>query len=449
MTSNESLKLSIQFKELLQQDLLHVFSEHLPIKIIEEQADKVMVSSRQRIFTPCNTILTMLVSAVQEDKSLQNACNIFKEVFERRNKELVDAEAAILLQKRHDQSQVKRKKGRPRKHNTQIRKCQQKPVSNSTAGYATARKKMDKSIFEAVFEYSTDFGNLEKESWNGLKTFITDGTYLQLQDTEEIREDYAVKGMEESCPQALLQVLIRQGSGQISQVAMDSRHVSELRLVIAMIKKLEADSLLLADDLYNAYYHFCLILLQRCHITVPGKRDRKYKVIRNISDNDQIVEISKTACPDYVTEEEWDSLPESILLRRISYTYPTKNGVEPAILYTTILDEKINAVDIVAKYVFRWDIEITIREIKTLMDINVLRSKTPDMMEKEFLIALAAYNMVRKIIAQSADKVGFSPQKDIFQKCSPFGRTILLDKKGRVYFKFSPERYGYANGTNK
>ena len=401
MTPNESLNLSIQFKELLQHDLLHAFSDHLPVKIIDEQADKVMKASRQRVFTPCNTVLTMLVSAVQEDKSLQNACNIFKEVFERRNKELVDAEAACLLQKRHEESLVKRKKGRPRKYKTQIRKSQQKPLSNSTAGYAIARKKLDKSIFESVFAHSTHFGDLEKESWNGLKTFITDGCYLQLQDTGEIKKDYAVKGMEESYPQALLQVLIRQGSGQTSQIALGSRHTSELRLVTDMIKKLEADSLLLADDLYNAYYHFCLILLQRCHMTVPGKRDRKYKVIRDISDNDQIVEISKTACPDYVTKEEWDSLPESILLRRISYTYPTKNGVEPAILYTTILDEKINAVDIVAKYAFRWDIEITIREIKTLMDINVLRSKTPDMMEKELLIALTAYNTVRKIIAQS------------------------------------------------
>jgi IS4 transposase len=216
-----------------------------------------------------------------------------------------------------------------------------------------------------------------------------------------------------------------------------------------MIEKSEENSLLLADDLYNTYYHFCLVLSRQCHIIVPGKRDRNYKIIRRISDYDEIVEISKTARPDYVDEDEWKSLPKTILLRRITYAYPTKNGTETAVLYTTILNDTIIAPDIVAKYTMRWDIEISIREIKTLMDINVLRSKSRDMLFKELIIALIAYNMVRKLIAKSADKVGFPPQEDIFQKCSPFGRTVLLDKKGRVFFKWSPGRLGYTNGANR
>jgi IS4 transposase len=185
-----------------------------------------------------------------------------------------------------------------------------------------------------------------------------------------------------------------------------------------MIKKLEKNSLLLADDLYNTYYHFCLILEQQCHMIVPGKRDRNYKVIRTICDNDQIVEISKTVRPDYVNREDWDQLPKTILLRRISYDYPTKNGMEPAVLYTTVLDDTITAADIVAKYTMRWDIEISIREIKTIMDINILRSKSREMLFKELITALTAYNMVRKMIAESADEVGIPPQNDIFQKCS-------------------------------
>ena len=181
---------------------------------------------------------------------------------------------------------------------------------------------------------------------------------------------------------------------------------------------------------------------------VPGKRDRNYKVIGSICDNDQIVEISKTVRPDYVSREEWDQLPETILLRRISYDYPTKNGMETAVLYTTVLDKTITAADIVAKYTMRWDIEISIREIKTLMDINILRSKSRNMLFKELITALTAYNMVRKIIAESADIVGIPPQNNIFQKCSPFNRTVLLDKKGRVFFKWSPGRYGYSNVEN-
>jgi len=448
MTANESLKLSLQFKELVRTDLSHVFQEQMPAEQIAEWAREAMPQRRDCIFTPTNIISTMLLSAIQEDKSMQNGLNLFKMVFESRSRELLQTEEALLEAEKQTDTRNAVKAGRPKKYKSKLPKSYQQPISQSTAGYSTARKKLDKRVFEIVYDHSTDFGDCDEESWHGMRTFISDGTYLQLQDTEDIKSEYAVKGMEGSYPQALLQVMIRQGTGQIAQYALDSRQTSELSLVLPMIKKLAKNSLLLADDLYNTYYHFCLIHEQQCHMIVPGKRDRKYKVIDTICDNDQIVEISKTVRPDYVSQEDWDKLPKNILLRRICYDYPTKDGMESAVLYTTVLDKTISAADIVAKYTMRWDIEISIREIKTLMDINILRSKSREMLLKELITALTAYNMVRKIIAESADQVGFPPQNDIFQKCSPFGRNVLLDKKGRVFFKWSPGRYGYANVSN-
>ena len=448
MTANESMKLSLQFKELVRTDLSHVFQEQIPVGVIDEWVSAEMPQSRECIFTPTNVISTMLLSAVQEDKSLQQGLNLFKLVFESRSRELQQTEEAILEEEKLSNNKTAIKAGRPKKYKSKLPKSYQQPISTNTAGYSIARKRLDKRLFELVYAHSTDFGECDEESWHGMKTFIGDGTYLQLQDTEDIKSEYTVKGMEDSYPQALLQGLIRQGTGQIAQFALGSRQQSELVLVIPMIKKLEKNSLLLADDLYNTYYHFCLILEQQCHMIVPGKRDRNYKVIRTICDNDQIVEISKTVRPDYLSKETWDNLPKTILLRRISYDYPTKNGMETAVLYTTVLDDTITAADIVAKYTMRWDIEITIREIKTLMDINILRSKSRDMLFKEIITALIAYNMVRKKIAESADNVGIPPQNDFFQKCSPFDRHVLLDKKGRVFFKWSPGRYGYANVSN-
>ena len=89
----------------------------------------------------------------------------------------------------------------------------------------------------------------------------------------------------------------------------------------------------------------------------------------------------------------------------------TALNIESAVFYTTVLDETITAADVVAKYTMRWDIEISIREIKTIMDINVLRSKSWDMMFKELITALTAYNKVRKMISESADEVGIPPPK--------------------------------------
>jgi len=449
MEANESLRLSLCLKEMLRSDLSHVFADNIPVGLIEERARALNPKSRDRIFTPLNVFLTMLLTSIQEDKSLQNGLNLFTTVFESNCKLIMQQEEDRLNAEKNNAGLLPVKPGRPRKYKPCLPKCYQKSISVCTGGYATARKNLDVSIFQDVYVHSTDFGDLDKERWHGMKTYLADGTYFQLQDTEDIKSMYTVKGSEESYPQALFQVMIRQGSGQVSQFALGSRHVSELCLVIPMINNLEENSLLLADDLYNTYYHFCLILARKCHMIVPGKRERNYKVIRQINDNDQIVEIAKTTRPDYVSKEEWNSLPKTILLRRITYTYPTKNGEEAAVLYTTILDEDIKTPEIITKYSLRWDIEISIREVKTIMDLNVLRSKSRDMMLKELIIGLIAYNILRKKIAESADTVGFPPQDDILQKFASLDRSILLDKKGRVFYKWSPGRYGYADAKNK
>jgi hypothetical protein len=67
----------------------------------------------------------------------------------------------------------------------------------------------------------------EKENWYGMNSYITDGRYIQLQDTEEIQKIYPPIEGDGMYPQALLQVFIRQGSGQISKYAIGNRKQSE------------------------------------------------------------------------------------------------------------------------------------------------------------------------------------------------------------------------------
>lgn len=293
------------------------------------------------------------------------------------------------------------KTGRPKSYKSKLAKSKTKELSSNTVSYSIARGRLPHELVEIVYKHSTDFGDLSAESWHGMKTHITDGTYLQLQETESIKKEFPVMDGDGAYPQALLQVFIRQGSGQITNYGLGNRSQSELQLIIPMINQLQPMDLLLADDLYNTYYHFSLVKSRQAHIIVPGKRQRNYTVTKKITEKDEIVEIKKGSRPPYITSEEWNTLPSTLLLRRIVCTYSDKGKRTEGVLYTTCLDEKISAEEIILKYNSRWDIEITIREIKTLMDLNVLRSKSPDMVKKELAIGLTAYNMVRKIVARS------------------------------------------------
>ncbi|MHB1688950.1 MAG: transposase, partial [Ignavibacteriaceae bacterium] len=160
------------------------------------------------------------------------------------------------------------------------------------------------------------------------------------------------------------------------------------------------------------------------------------------------VEIKKTELPGWLPKDESadGGLPDAILLRRL--TFLSLDGTETMALYTTLLNEKIPKSEIILKYFTRWDIEITIREIKTIMDINVLRGKTDDIIKKELASAFIAYNLIRKIIAQSTEGTAFSPERDIIQEFFESNKELYIDRKGRVYKRWSPGRYGKTETEN-
>ena len=441
MTLNYSLELTIQIQELLRSELIGVFKEYLPAEKISSYPSKK--ERRNRIFTDETTLLTMLISATQEDKSLQNAVNIYAEIHNR-SIPLIKQNVAEIIEK---DKETGKKRGKPKTYNRLVAKSKLQDISTNTGSYTTARQRLDIELVKMVYEDSANFENIKiNNKWKGMPVVITDGTYIQMQDSKELREQYDVQSGSEnyqsSYPQGLLQVLIEQGGGGIKHFELGSRNVSELSLIFKMLHKISKGTLLLADDLYCTYAIFYLIQKYCLEIIVPGKRTRKYKKIKEISQGDEIVELKRTAHPEWLPNEE--KLPETILMRRLSFEDPMNPGKE-YVMFTSIMDEKIRMAEIVSKFFTRWDIEISIREIKTLMDINVVRSKKPDLVMKELLTALTAYNLMRKIIAKTTENSGFSPEGGLIQKYLEAGKTVFMDKKGRIYQRWSPGRNGFAS----
>jgi hypothetical protein len=68
--------------------------------------------------------------------------------------------------------------------------------------------------------------------------------------------------------------------------------------------------------------------------------------------------------------------------------------------------QKYPASDVVDLYCQRWDVELFFRDIKTVMGMDILRCKTPDMVHKEILMHLIAYNCIRSLMIESAVMTG-------------------------------------------
>jgi putative transposase len=393
----------------------------------------------------------MIVTATLEDKSLQNSVNIFAEIH---NKNILNIQKSIIQsveKERGKDKKLLRTRGRPKSYKPKVAKSKLKDISRNTSSYTTARQRLDKDLVAMVYEESANFENINiSNKWKGMDVLITDGTYIQMQDSKELREIYDVKSesgeYKSGYPQGLLQVVIEQGSGAIKHFELGNRHKSELELITRILPKIQKDTLLLADDLYSSYAIFCLIKQYNLEIIVPGKRKRNFKLVKRLAEGDEIVEIKMKEHPNWLSKEE--KLPRSIQMRRLTFEDPLNPGKE-YVLYTTLIDKKISKTDIVSKFFTRWDIEISIREIKTLMNINVVRSKKPDMVMKELMTTFIAYNLIRKIIASTTENSGFSPQGNIIQEYLEAGKTIHMDKKGRIYNRWSPGRYAGFAGKNQ
>jgi len=57
-------------------------------------------------------------------------------------------------------------------------------------------------------------------------------------------------------------------------------------------------------------------------------------------------------------------------------------------------------------YYQRWSVELFFRDIKTTMEMDILRCKTPEMVRKEIQMHLIAYNCMRRLMIEASEMKG-------------------------------------------
>jgi hypothetical protein len=92
-----------------------------------------------------------------------------------------------------------------------------------------------------------------------------------------------------------------------------------------------------------------------------------------------------------------------------------ENRAERFSVVTTIVDASIDGGQIGDLYERRWEGEVDIRPIKSTMQMDVLRCKTPGMVEKEIWAHLLAYNLLRTVMAVAAGSNGLEPRQVSFK----------------------------------
>src|SRR5439155_26025309 len=131
--------------------------------------------------------------------------------------------------------------------------------------------------------------------------------------------------------------------------------------------------------------------------------------------------------PHGMRGEQYRSYPKTLLMRKVAVDARDKNNrVEQFNVVTTILDAAIDGGQVGSLYERRWSGEVDIRSIKSTMQMDILRCKTPEMVEKEIWMHLLAYNLLRTVMAVAANEnsiesrqVSFKGAKQVLTAFAP------------------------------
>jgi hypothetical protein len=117
-----------------------------------------------------------------------------------------------------------------------------------------------------------------------------------------------------------------------------------------------------------------------------------------------------------MTGAQYRLYPEVLLMRQVTVDARDKeNRAERFKVVTTILDASIDGGRIGDLYERRWEGEVDIRSIKSVMQMDVLRCKAPEMVRKEIWAHLLAYNLLRTAMAVAAGENGLEPRRESFK----------------------------------
>ncbi len=253
-------------------------------------------------------------------------------------------------------------------------------------------------------------------SWlAGRRLVAIDGTCLDVADTVENAKFFGRpgvnKGEQAAFPQSRIVALAECGTHAVFAAEIGIYSDSEAALTERLLPALEPGMLLLADRGFFSYALWGKAsatgadLLWRIRTDANGPKPTH---VENLDDGSWLANLQRST----------GAKSEPMLVRIVDYTID--DGRENATsyrLFTTLLDPtEVSAVDLAAAYNERWEIELTLDELKTHQrgPRTVLRSKSPELVKQEIWGHLCCHYAIRTLMADAAQHRGHDPDRVSF-----------------------------------
>ena len=290
--------------------------------------------------------------------------------------------------------------------------------SSSTAAYCKARQRFELSTLESVHQHLSDQlrNRTRGDLLNNRRIVVVDGTGISMPDTEANQEPWPqTKSQKPGCgfPQARLCGCFNLHNGALLSYELGNKKSHELMLLRKQWDTFEAGDIFLGDKGFCSYYDQSKLRDRGVDsmITLARRKPVEHaEAVEVLGENDLLIHWPRPKWNKHLSYSvpEWEALPEKLLLRQIKVIVDQPGfRTKGFYIVTTLLDaETYPAAELAEAYFRRWDVELFFRDIKTTMDMDVLRCKSPEMVRKEIAMHMIVYNCIRALIAEAVSVGG-------------------------------------------
>ena len=297
------------------------------------------------------------------------------------------------------------------------------PCSEATGAYCKARAKLPVALLSRLALQLGD--DLERQAapdwrWKGRRVLLGDGTTVSAPDTPANQAAYPQHTNQKpglGFPLIRLVVLLGFATGALVGAAVGpckGEEVGETALLRELLERFRAGDVFVADRAYCSYWLIAALRARGVDVALRLHQSRHsdFATGRRRGDDDHVVTWARPARPAWMDKPTYHATPMALTIREVRFRVDRPGyRTREIVVATTLSDDAHSREDVAELYHHRWRVELSIRDIKQTLGMDVLRGKTPEMLRREIWGHLLAYNLVRQVIAQAARVRNRSPRQ--------------------------------------
>ncbi len=284
------------------------------------------------------------------------------------------------------------------------------PNGLGTSSYCKARQRLPLALIQdCVAEVATIAARALPPAarWRGREIKLIDGTGVSMPDTPSLQATFPQSRSQApgvGFPHAQIVGVISLGSGCVTDwtmTAVPGKRNGECSQLWSLLDHFAPGEVVIADRAYCSYFLLAALSLRGIDFVMHehGARKNASAYSEVLGSNDRLLVWSRPTRPSWMSQATYDAVPEAMCVREV------RDGGR--LIVTSLRDPSEVCADEVAwLYTQRWHIELDFRSIKCVMEMDVLRCKSPDMVRKEVAAHLLAYNLIRVAMGEAARPEG-------------------------------------------